>query len=79
MNKLDCLYFGARLRLEKAGERIRNFFVSQDGIGHVVAVILTLLIVVVLIAVFWEQLSDWVGGIMDQIFDPDKLPSAGDI
>lgn len=77
MNKLDCLYLGVRLRLEKAGERIRNFFASQDGIENVVAAILTLLIVVVLIAVFWEQLSGWVGGIMDIIFKT-KLPSTED-
>lgn len=78
MNKLDCLYFGARLRLEKAGERIRNFFASQDGVANVVATIITLLIVVVLIAVFWEQLSGWVKGIMDTIFGTD-LPSVKDL
>lgn len=78
MNKLDCLYIGAMVRLEKAGERIRNFFASQDGVENVVATIIILLIVVLLIAVFWEQLSKWVGEIMDRIFKTD-LPKKSDI
>lgn len=79
MNKLDCLYIGVMVRLEKAGERIKNFFASQDGVSNVVATIIILLIVVLLIAAFWKQLSGWVAGIMEQIFDTNKLPTEGDI
>lgn len=77
MNKLDCLYIGARVRLEKAGERIRDFFASQDGVNTVVATIVMLLITVILIAVFWEQLSGWVKQILEIIFN-HPLPSETD-
>lgn len=77
MNKLDGLYIGVRLRLEKAWERFKGFWASQDGVSNVVATIIILLIVVLIIAVFWDKLQVWLKNMMDIIFGteikPDKL------
>lgn len=75
MNLMDKMYFGMRLRLELAKARAKEFWASQDGVSNVVATIIILLIVVVLIGVFWKQLSGWLGGLMDRIFQDPGINS----
>ncbi len=71
MNYLDDVLIGARIRMAKCKEDIKDFFTSEMGVSNVVATIILTLIVVLLIATFWEQLSAWIGGIMEKIFDHD--------
>ncbi len=78
MSTLDRLYLSATCRMKRAIEEIKEFCVSEDGVSNVVATIIILLIVVILIGVFWDRLSTWVTGIMDQIFGSD-LPSSSDM
>ncbi|OUQ14717.1 archaellin/type IV pilin N-terminal domain-containing protein [Lachnoclostridium sp. An138] len=68
MNRLDDACIWAKVRLYKAKESVKEFFSNQDGVSNVVATIIVLLITVLLIAAFWNQLKEWVSGIMDQIF-----------
>lgn len=79
MNHLDNALIGARVRMAKCKETIKDFFTSEMGVSNVVATIILLLIVVLLIAVFWDQLSAWMADIMSQIFDPDNTPKPEDI
>ena len=78
MNTVDYLVISAQSKMEKAKEGIKNFFTSERGVSNVVATIIILLIVIIIIGVFWDRLSEWLGGIMDQIFGAD-IPSAEDI
>lgn len=71
MNALDRLYIGAQTRAWIAKERIKEFFTAEDGVSNVVATIIILLIVVLIIGVFWNRLSEWLNGIMDRIFGSD--------
>lgn len=69
VNMLDNACIWARVRLCKAKEGVKEFFSSQDGVAPVVATIVILLITVLLIAFFWEELQKWISGIMGDIFD----------
>ncbi len=75
MYLLDSLYIRVQSRMRMAGEKAKEFFTSQRGVSNV------LLIVVLLIAAFWNQLKTWVQDIMDQIFgtkfDSDGLGGSG--
>ena len=75
MNRLDDACIWAKVRLYKAKESVKEFFSNQDGVSNVVATIVVLLITILLIAAFWEQLSKWINGIMSQIFSyqPEEL------
>lgn len=67
-DKLNRACVWARIRLCKAQEKAAEFLANQDGVSNVVATIVVLLITVLLIAAFWEQLKEWIDNIMDQIF-----------
>lgn len=77
MNRLDDACIWAKVRLCKAKEGIQEFFSNQDGVANVVATIIVLLITVLLIAAFWDQLQGWIEGIMDQIFDKNDWSYTG--
>ena len=72
MNILDRAYLTMQQKANNAKDKIKEFFTSEAGVSNVVATILILLIVVVLVGVFWKQLSGWVGGLMKKIFDPEN-------
>ena len=68
MKMLDSLCIGAMVRMTAMKDQAKDFVKSQDGVSNVVATIIILLLVVMLIAVFWENLQEWISGMMDQIF-----------
>ena len=68
MKMLDSLCIGAMVRMPAMKDKAKDFVKSQDGVSNVVATIIILLLVVMLIAVFWENLQEWISGMMDQIF-----------
>lgn len=77
MELLETMCVYASIMAMRTKERVKNFLESQSGVSNVVATIIILLIVVVLIGAFWTRLSEWIGGIMDKIFqDPNIDPGA---
>lgn len=68
MKMLDSLCISAMVRMTAMKDKAKDFVKSQDGVSNVVATIIILLLVVMLIAVFWENLQEWISGMMDQIF-----------
>ena len=68
MKMLDSLCIGAMVRMTAMKDKAKDFVKSQDGVSNVVATIIILLLAVMLIAVFWENLQEWISGMMDQIF-----------
>ena len=68
MNALDRGYIWTTVRLSMMKNNVKEFFRQQDGVSNVVATIIVLLITVLLIAVFWNQLQLWIDAIMDRIF-----------
>ena len=81
MSALDNMLISARVRMMKAGERIQEFLSGEKGVSNVVATIIVLLITVLLIGFFWDELQKWIDGIMDTIFgtgfDADGLSGSG--
>ena len=71
MYALDRLYIGAQIRAARWKENVKEFLAGQDGVSNVVATIIILLIVVLIIGVFWKQLSKWLNQMMKTIFDFD--------
>ncbi len=72
MSKLDQMIISAKtkttLAIEKAKQSVKDFYTGEQGVSNVVATIIILLIVVLIIGVFWNRLSEWLNGIMDTIF-----------
>ena len=60
------LYMQNRIRSSK--ERMSDFFKSEAGVGAIVATIILLLIVVVLVGIFFDRLSEWITGVLDDLF-----------
>lgn len=68
MNLLNYVYIGAKTRMLRAADSVKTFLASEHGVSGIVVTIIILLIAVLLIAVFWTRLKEWVSGLMDQIF-----------
>ena len=68
MSLLDNMAINAKVRMWKFGEKAKNFFTEEKGVSNVVATIILVLIVVLIIGVFWKQLSIWLNGMMQTIF-----------
>lgn len=68
MSFADNIIIGAKVRMWKTSERIKDFFAEEHGVSNVVATVILVLIVVLLIAAFWGQLKTWLSGMMKQIF-----------
>lgn len=79
MSFADNIIIGAKVRMWKTSERIKDFFAEEHGVSNVVATVILVLIVVLIIAVFWKQLSGWLTGMMNTIFNPDSVPTEGDL
>ncbi len=68
MEFADNLVVGAKVRMWKLGERIKDFLEEEHGVSNVVATVILVLIVVLIISVFYEKLSEWLKGMMEKIF-----------
>lgn len=72
-NALDSMIINAQCRMARTKERVRKgfreFWSAEKGVSNVVATIIILLIVVLIIGVFWKNLSEWLNGMMTEIFN----------
>lgn len=68
MNTLDKMYLGMQIRAMKAAEGVKRFWKEERGVSNVVATVLLILVVVLIIAIFWDKLQTWLSGMMDNIF-----------
>lgn len=79
MSKIDSMLIGAKIRMQKFGESVREFWQEEHGVSNIVATIVLVLLVVLLLGVFWDRLQTWLSEIMDTIFGSkyttDKLPT----
>lgn len=69
MSFLDNMTIRATGYMWKCKENIKRFFAEEHGVSNVVATIILVLIVVLIIGVFWENLSEWLNDMMEQIFN----------
>lgn len=69
-NLLTKLYIGTVTKIEAAKAKSKENLMSDErGVAPIVATILIVLIVVLLVAVFYDKLSVWFKTTMDSIFD----------
>lgn len=72
MNTFDNFVISAQCRTVKARDDfkrgLREFFTGERGVSNVVATIIILLIVVLIIGVFWDNLQLWLKDMMETIF-----------
>lgn len=64
MNWIDTKYLNMKIRMEKFVDEFLN---KEQGVSAFVATILLILIVVLLVAVFWKNISKWFDGIWNNI------------
>ncbi len=65
MNLLTRAYISMKTRSLAFKEDLQN---DERGVGAIVATVLILLICVLMIAVFYDELSKWFSGMMEKIF-----------
>ena len=65
MKKINELMLKAYVKSLATKEKIKEYMESEKGISDLVITILVLAIAVILIGVFWDRLSEWLGDIMD--------------
>lgn len=65
LKTMDNLYIGARIRMTKFVEQFKK---DEAGVSSIVATVLLILIVVLLAAVFWKNISKWFNGTWETIF-----------
>lgn len=66
MNWIDTKYLNMKIRMQKFVDEFLN---EEQGVSAFVATILLILIVVLLVAVFWKNISTWFDGIWNNITD----------
>ena len=61
---LDGVYISAKNRMIKGVERFKS---EELGVSSIVATVLLILIVVLLAAMFWNSISEWIGQLWNKI------------
>ena len=64
MRTLDRLYIGGKIRMAQFLEGFRK---DESGVSSIVATVLLILIVVLLTAIFWDNLKQWFEDIWKRI------------
>ena len=64
MNTLDRLYISGKVRM---AQFIDGFKKDESGVSSIVATVLLILIVVLLTAIFWDNLQKWFEDIWKRI------------
>ena len=64
MRTLDRLYIGGKIRMAQFLEEFRK---DESGVSSIVATVLLILIVVLLTAIFWDNLKQWFEDIWKRI------------
>ncbi|MBQ5320067.1 MAG: hypothetical protein J6K17_13330 [Oscillospiraceae bacterium] len=67
----------------KIKNEVKSFTEDERGVDGIIIAVLLLLVAVVLVAVFWEYISEWFGNLWDSIFnsapDVSKDGAKGDV
>ena len=66
LNTLDRFYIGAKIRMAEFADQFKK---DETGVSSIVATVLLILIVVLLAAVFWENISKWFTETWDKIIN----------
>lgn len=61
---IDSAYVGAKIKVRNFIDDIRS---DEMGVSSIVATVLLILIVVLLAAVFWNTIKEWLGTLFSQI------------
>ncbi len=63
---IDNKYIGLKIRIQKFAE---EFVKEEQGVSAFIATVLLILIVVLLCALFWKNISEWFTGMWSNIVD----------
>lgn len=63
---IDNKYIGLKIRIQNFAE---EFVKEEQGVSAFIATVLLILIVVLLCAVFWKNISEWFTGMWSNIVD----------
>lgn len=69
-NLLTRAYISMKNRALAFKESFKN---DERGVGPLVATILILVVVIIIAAVFWDRLSEWVNKMLNKIFKNDTI------
>ncbi|MBQ3517167.1 MAG: hypothetical protein IJA29_08075 [Lachnospiraceae bacterium] len=60
MNFINSMVLGAKVRMLKAKEALKNVMTEEKGVSNIVATVLIIIVAVALVALMWTFLKDWI-------------------
>ena len=64
LKTLDRFYIGAKIRMANFADQFKK---DETGVSSIVATVLLILIVVLLAALFWDKISQWLNDTWEKI------------
>lgn len=64
LKTLDRFYIGAKIRMANFADQFKK---DETGVSSIVATVLLILIVVLLVALFWDKISQWFNDTWEKI------------
>ncbi len=60
MEFLNSMVLGAKVRMLKAKEALKNVMTEEKGVSNIVATVLIIIVAIALVALLWGLLQDWI-------------------
>ena len=60
MNFINSMVLGAKVRMLKAKEALKNVMTEEKGVSNIVATVIIIIVAVALVALMWTFLKDWI-------------------
>ena len=69
MNFLNSVVLGAKARIMKAKEQMKNLMAEEKGVSNIVATVLIIIVSIALVALMWTLLDEWIIGVFEELFN----------
>ena len=72
MNFLNSMVLGAKARMLKAKEEMKNVMAEEKGVSNIVATVLIIIVSIALVALIWSFLDEWIIEVFEELLDFGK-------
>ena len=72
MNFFNSMVLGAKARMLKAKEEMKNVMAEEKGVSNIVATVLIIIVSIALVALIWSFLDEWIIEVFEELLDFGK-------
>lgn len=72
MNFINSMVLGAKARMLKAKEEMKNVMAEEKGVSNIVATVLIIIVSIALVALIWSFLDEWIIEVFEELLDFGK-------